>query len=740
MLATFTVTSVLDSGAGSLRQAILDANATAAADVINFNMTGGTTINLSTALPIISQPLSINATTQPGYAGSPLVFLNGAAVPAGGNGFIVQASNSLIRGLLIGNFNDNAGSGGVGVAVSSSGPAVSNVSIEDCWIGTGLNSSLPNNRGVVSLVGNTTVRNCVISANELFGVRFNGGSNRIVDSMVGLRPTGGSGSAVNGGAGVLIDDGVFSKVENSIISGNAGWGVEVKSPATAVTIEGNIIGTNAARTSVVRNGSGAIFLDGSTGVIRNNRIANDLAANTIHVRNANGVLVEANNIGFGVNLASDFGSGTAINFSNVDSSTIRLNQIGHHTTGIKLTDSNANSIRNNGVGTLIDNSADIGNDAKGIHLVNSNDNNIGAGAEGNSISFNGTQGVHVESGERNPILFNRFRDNVGLDIDLGNAGVTGNDANDADTGANALQNTISPISFGAFNPVGSTQTTASFRFTNGNAGPGTYRVDYYRSDRVKDVFEIGEGTAYIGSTVITPSSQGDLIYYEELDIQPDGTLISATVTKLVNGVPTDTSEFSEVMRVNGAPQILRSSFEFETRHEIQFAFSRSVAASIDGTEISVRNLATNQIYIPDQLTQFFPNSVGWYFSTPLPDGNYRATLNRDGVSANVPLGPGSATMNAVGPNTIDFHVLAGDANRDRTVGFADLVELARNYNTTGNTFSQGNFDYSPDGLIGFSDLVLLARNYNISLPSAASVFSSRNPIGRFDPIKDSILS
>ena len=36
--ATFTVTNTADSGAGSLRQAILDANATAGADVIEFNI------------------------------------------------------------------------------------------------------------------------------------------------------------------------------------------------------------------------------------------------------------------------------------------------------------------------------------------------------------------------------------------------------------------------------------------------------------------------------------------------------------------------------------------------------------------------------------------------------------------------------------------------------------------------------------------------------------------------------
>ncbi|HEX7773202.1 MAG TPA: hypothetical protein VF435_12325 [Pyrinomonadaceae bacterium] len=37
---TFVVTNANDSGPGSLRQAILDANANPGADVINFNITG----------------------------------------------------------------------------------------------------------------------------------------------------------------------------------------------------------------------------------------------------------------------------------------------------------------------------------------------------------------------------------------------------------------------------------------------------------------------------------------------------------------------------------------------------------------------------------------------------------------------------------------------------------------------------------------------------------------------------
>ena len=57
-MATFTVTNTNDSGAGSLRQAILDANAQAGTDTISFNIPGGGvhTIAPATPLPTITDP------------------------------------------------------------------------------------------------------------------------------------------------------------------------------------------------------------------------------------------------------------------------------------------------------------------------------------------------------------------------------------------------------------------------------------------------------------------------------------------------------------------------------------------------------------------------------------------------------------------------------------------------------------------------------------------------------------
>jgi hypothetical protein len=68
LAATFTVTNTADSGAGSFRQALLDANAAVGPDTIAFNIPGAGvhTITLTSLLPLITSPVFIDGYTQPG--------------------------------------------------------------------------------------------------------------------------------------------------------------------------------------------------------------------------------------------------------------------------------------------------------------------------------------------------------------------------------------------------------------------------------------------------------------------------------------------------------------------------------------------------------------------------------------------------------------------------------------------------------------------------------------------------
>ena len=92
---SFVVTNTLDSGPGSLRQAILDANATpnvGGPDLIRFAIpgSGAHTIQPLSPLPTITDPVVLDATTQPGYAGKPVIELDGS-LAANSNGLTIFA-------------------------------------------------------------------------------------------------------------------------------------------------------------------------------------------------------------------------------------------------------------------------------------------------------------------------------------------------------------------------------------------------------------------------------------------------------------------------------------------------------------------------------------------------------------------------------------------------------------------------------------------------------------------------
>ena len=74
VMSTFTVLNTLDSGPGSLRQANLDANSSPGLDTIRFQIASGLqTIQPTSALPTLTDPVLIDGTTQPGYANKPLI-------------------------------------------------------------------------------------------------------------------------------------------------------------------------------------------------------------------------------------------------------------------------------------------------------------------------------------------------------------------------------------------------------------------------------------------------------------------------------------------------------------------------------------------------------------------------------------------------------------------------------------------------------------------------------------------
>jgi hypothetical protein len=91
---TYLVSTLADSGTGSLREAIIAANTHKGADTIDFSVVG--TISLSSALPAITGSLEIDGSSAPGFAGTPRVTIDfqnnaGLIVSTGADGSVIQS-------------------------------------------------------------------------------------------------------------------------------------------------------------------------------------------------------------------------------------------------------------------------------------------------------------------------------------------------------------------------------------------------------------------------------------------------------------------------------------------------------------------------------------------------------------------------------------------------------------------------------------------------------------------------
>src|SRR5581483_6643106 len=282
--ATFPVTSTADSGAGSLRQAILDANAAAGSDTIAFAIPGAQmhTITLTSgALPAITDSVVIDGKSQPGYSGSPLIRLdNGTANPL--TGLDLMAGSSQVLALAITGFN-------VGIRSANGGGNL----IASSWIGlSSAANAVPNGTGVSiasgssgNTIGGTSVsaRN-VISGNTngvvgLFGSATTG--NLVEGDYVGTDPAG-SGALANG-TGVLVSGAAGNTIGGTIggtrnvISGNTSGVQLTGAGTTGNVVAGNYVGANASAGAALPNvtgvridaGANANTIGGTTSSARN---------------------------------------------------------------------------------------------------------------------------------------------------------------------------------------------------------------------------------------------------------------------------------------------------------------------------------------------------------------------------------------------------------------------------------------------------------------------------------------
>src|SRR5262249_48644752 len=119
-------------------------------------------------------------------------------------------------------------------------------------------------------------------------------------------------------------------------------------------------------------------------------------------------------------------------------------------------------------------------------------------------------------------------------------GVTLNDAGDADTGPNNLQNfpVITDVA------VSNGETTIAGRL---DSTPGrSFALDFYANPELHPS-GYGDGAVYLGATTVSTDASGGVTFEFRVSSSPTGQFVTATATDTVTG---DTSEFSQTKKAS----------------------------------------------------------------------------------------------------------------------------------------------------------------------------------------------
>lgn len=408
------VTTTEDRGPGSLRQAILNANANPGPDTIRFALPGEGphTIRPASALPTITDPLVLDGTTQPGYQDAPRIELDGTKAGGRAHGLTITAGESTVRGLAINGFAGSGlliqGAGGNLVEGNSIGVSVGGESARgNGFSGISVSQSSNNTIG-----GSGSTAGNLVSGNFGSGIVLSGTStkhnvvrgNHIGTDIDGDDPLG------NQLDGIILDNAPENRIggvepgQGNLISGNGLTGLRILGPgASGNLIEGNQIGTDRTGTRAIGNTFDGVFMSGAPG-------------NTI-----GGTIAEAGNLisgngGVGVQIHSRGSSGNQVQGNLVGTDTTGMLPIGNAHGGVFLNNARGNT---------------IGGTTKGARNIISGNPLVGVQLTGRSAAGNVVQGNLIGTDFQGAP---RLGNTVGLFL----GGTTGNTIGGAGTANNTV--------------------------------------------------------------------------------------------------------------------------------------------------------------------------------------------------------------------------------------------------------------------------------------------------------------
>jgi CSLREA domain-containing protein len=509
--ATFAVTNTQDSGAGSLRQAITDANANNGLGKIVFNIPGSGvhTIAPISELPTITKPVTIDGYTQPGASANTLavgsnatllIEIDGTNAGFGSDGLRITASDSTVRGLVINHYL-----GGNAIWISGG----QHDHIEGNYLGVNATGSAEAGNGIagVALVlgadhniigGTTPAQRNLLSGNDLYGVNMVGAptiQNVVEGNYIGTDASG-MHAIANGISGVEINSqasqntiGGLTAGARNVISGNASGVVIGSAPAeptaTHNIVEGNFIGTDAAGTGALGNtGDGVLIATGA----EQNLIGGPISA----ARN-----VIAFNGGAGVSLTDSPDAGF------VTQNAIRLN-----------------SIHDNGtIGIDLDGDGSTPNSSGGPHSGTNHDQNFPVLITATSTATNTTITGTFNSTPNSTFVLDFYsNDTIESPLTLQGKTYLGSIPVITDAFGNVMLNATLPVSIadGAFLTATATSTaTAPYGDTSEFAAPVQVAGQTPATPPVLPTLSIGdvtqsEGNSGTTSFTFTVTRSGDL--------------------------------------------------------------------------------------------------------------------------------------------------------------------------------------------------------------------------------------
>jgi len=560
-------------GKVSLREAIIAANNTAGLDTVTFSLTGATgtygeyTITLSTTLPTISDAIYLNGASQSGYTNQPIIVLDGNG--GSGNGFTLNSSadGSTIRGFVIRDFaadgiHIDSGSDGhtiVGNFIGSFNADGSNAGTVERNGSAGIDSN-----GANVVIGGTTAadRNVISGNTSAYNIYLATGANGTIiqGNYIGTDAAGTSAfTSTNSNYGIMLETsasnvtiGGTAAGAGNVISGFSNRGVWVTTTGT-VTVQGNKIGTDVTGTVDLGNTGYGLYVDdggtvtiGGTAAGAGNLVSGNDGGG-IYVGGSVTATVQGNIVGLNASGTAALGNTgvgiflTSSKATTVGGSTAAARNVisGNSSHGIEVSSSptGGHRVQGNHIGVGSDGVTLLGNGGAGVRIAAS-DAIIGGknAGEGNVIAGNAGDGIAVTTGNGNLFYRNSIFGNGGLGIDLEDDGVTLNDDNDGDGGANYRTNF--PVLTSVVTSGGTTRINGSIDWYNGGT---TIYIEFFANDAA-DASGHGEGKTYLGAVQVTSDASGNASF----SIDVSGVSIGQWVTAVANAEATypGASEFA----------------------------------------------------------------------------------------------------------------------------------------------------------------------------------------------------